>query len=106
MKQFFLIAYDAKDAGAGERRMASRAAHLEAIAKYRDNGRLLLGAAITDDAGKMVGSLIAANFPSRAEFDAWLATDPYLVNKVWENITVLNCSVAPTFKHLLKKNSL
>lgn len=102
-KQFVLIAYDAKDDGAYDRRMACRAEHLDAIAKARTSGNLLCGMAITDDAGKMVGSVIVGNFDSRTEFDKWLEKDPYFTNKVWENITVLNTALAPTFADLIRK---
>ncbi len=73
------------------------------IAKLRTQGNMIFGAAITDDNDKMIGSVIVANFPSRAEFDAWLKVEPYVTHKVWENITVLNAKLAPTFADLIKK---
>lgn len=105
MKQFILIAYDATDADALNRRMAARDEHLQQIANLRASGNMLFGAAITDEADKMVGSVIAANFPSRAEFDAWLKVEPYVTRKVWDKITVLNGKLAPTFSDLVKKAS-
>jgi uncharacterized protein len=105
MKQFILIAYDAKDEDAHNRRMQSRDAHLEVIAKLRAKGNMLIGVAITDDSEKMIGSLIVTNFPSRAEFDAWLKVEPYITHKVWSEIKVLNGKLAPTFTDLLKKAS-
>ena len=105
MKQFILIAYDAADEKAPERRMAARTEHLRLIAELRDNGNMIFGAAITDDSDKMIGSVIAANFPSRAEFDKWLDVEPYVINKVWDKITVLNSKLAPTFADLIKKAS-
>ena len=105
MKQFILIAYDAKDAEALERRMAARTEHLRGISELRDKGNMLFGSAIMDDNEKMIGSVIAANFESRAEFDKWLDVEPYVINKVWEKITVLNGKLAPTFLDLIKKAS-
>lgn len=103
MKQFILIAYDAKDKGAYERRLASRQAHIDAISKLRAEGNAVCGVAIHDDNDKMIGSVVVTNFPSRAEFDKWLATEPYVVNKVWGNMIVLNGKIGPSFEDLIKK---
>jgi len=102
-KQFIIIAYDAKDAGAYERRLASRQAHVDAINKLRAEGSALCGVAIHDDNEKMIGSVVITNFPSRTELDKWLATEPYVVNNVWENITVLNGKIGPSFADLVRK---
>jgi hypothetical protein len=32
---------------------------------------------------------VFAQFPSRTELDAWLASEPYVVNKVWKDIEVI-----------------
>ncbi len=103
MKQFILIAYDAKDEGAYDRRLKSRAAHIEYINTWRAKGNVICGVAITDDAGKMIGSVIVANFPSRAEFDEWLKGEAYVIGKVWDDITVLNGQLGPSFQDLIKK---
>jgi hypothetical protein len=103
MKQFILIAYDAKDENAHARRMATRQAHVEEISRLRAEGKIICGVAITDDTEKMTGSVVVASFPSRAEFDKWLETEPYVVNNVWKDITVLNGSLGPSFADLLKK---
>ena len=95
--QFLILAYDATDADALNRRMAVRAAHMEMIERYKAGGHMHIGAAILDDADKMIGSTIIAEFPSRAELDAWLAEDPYVTGKVWERIEVKPCRIAPTF---------
>jgi uncharacterized protein YciI len=36
----------------------------------------------------MVGSAVIADFPSRAELDAWLAADPYVTQGVWQRVEV------------------
>jgi len=100
MKQFTLIAFDATDPDALNRRMAAREAHLASVVKHRAN--LIFGAAITDKDGKMVGSIISAQFPSREAFDAWHTTDPYIVQNVWEKVTVYDTKLAPPFADLLK----
>lgn len=95
--QFLILAYDATDVKALERRMKAREAHLACIEKYRKNGHIHMGAAILDDEGKMVGSCIIAEFPSVEELDAWLAEEPYVVQKVWEEVGVSDCKVGPSF---------
>ena len=95
--QFLILAYDASDDDALERRMAARAAHLATIEQYKASGNMHMGAAILDDAGKMVGSCIIVEFDTRAELDSWLANEPYVVNKVWGEITVSGCKISPVF---------
>ena len=97
MTQFLLTAYDATDADALTRRMANRDAHLATIERYRQGGNMHIGAAICDDGGKMIGSCIVCEFPSRAELDAWLAAEPYLTGKVWDNVTITECKIGPSF---------
>lgn len=102
MQQFVIIAYDAKDDDAMSRRMVAREAHTKAMAQARADGNMICGAALLDEAGKMIGSNIIVNYPSRKELDAWLATEPYVAGKVWENITVINAKLGDSFKDLIK----
>jgi uncharacterized protein YciI len=103
MPQFILIAHDATDAQAPQRRQDSRSEHLRTIAELRDNGNVICGVAITDENDAMKGSVIITNFETRAQFDTWLANDPYTVNKVWGETTVYNGKLAPTFLDLITK---
>lgn len=93
--EFAVIAYDGKDEGAQERRMAVRESHLALVETLRDN--LIHGGAILDDSGKMIGSIIICDFPSREALDEWLQKDPYVTGKVWEDIQVLPFRTAPSF---------
>ncbi len=88
MPQFVVIAYDGTDAGALDRRMAVRPAHLENVKPMVDAGQLKAGGAILDDVGKMIGSVTICDFPDRAALDRWLATDPYVTGDVWQKIEV------------------
>lgn len=102
MTQFILIAKDATDDGAYERRLASRAEHIEVISKLRAEGKILIGIALTDNEGKMNGSLVVTNFDDRSGFDDWLDNEPYMRNKVWGDITVLTGNIGPSFADLIK----
>ena len=95
--QFLILAHDATDADALNRRMAVREAHLAVIARYKASGNMHMGAALLDDAGKMVGSVIDADFPTRAELNAWLAEEPFVAGKVWDKIDITPCKIAPPY---------
>lgn len=86
--QFLIIAHDGNDDGALDRRMAVREAHLEGARKRSASGMTILGGAMLDDDGKMIGSASVVEVESRAELDAWLEADPYVTGDVWRNITV------------------
>ena len=103
MKQFIIIAYDAKDEGAQARRAAARPTHLELVTKMRAAGQIVFGIAILDKEEKMIGSLMVGNFDTREECDAWLKVEPYVTGKVWHDITVIDGKLPPTFTDLLKK---
>jgi uncharacterized protein YciI len=95
--QFLILAYDATDAGALDRRMAAREAHLASIAEYKAKGHMHIGAALLDDSGKMIGSSLIVEFLTRAECEAWLNADPYVTGKVWHDIKIQPCKIAPSF---------
>lgn len=101
--QFVVIAHDYTDDGALDRRMATREAHLKVVQDNFDAGNQLIGAAMMDEAGKMNGSTMVMNFESRADLDAWLASEPYVTGKVWEKVQVIPCKVPDTFKHCFPK---
>lgn len=105
MKQFVLIAHDATDAEAPARRQTARTEHLRLIAEMRERGHIICGIALTDGEDNMNGSVIVANFESREEFDNWLKSDPYTINKVWGEVTVYNGKLAPAFIDLIAKGT-
>jgi len=86
--QFLLIAYDGSDPGAFDRRMKVRPEHLEKIADLKKSGEFLLGGAILDDDGKMIGSMIVYEFPDRSALEKKLEEEPYLTNGVWKKIEI------------------
>lgn len=94
--QFVLIARDGTGPDAPQRRKAAREAHLRNIEENR--AHMLMGAATLDaPGGTMNGSVMVVDFPSREALDAWLAAEPYIVQKVWGDVTVLPCAVGPAF---------
>ena len=53
--QFILIALDGTDAGASERRLKNRPAHLEKIAQTKKAGNFIFGGAMLNDKDEMIG---------------------------------------------------
>ena len=95
--QWLIVARDGTDAQALERRMVARAAHLENAARLQAEGHLLVGGALLDDDGRMIGSACIAQFDTREELDGWLGADPYVTGKVWQDIQIMSYRVAPHY---------
>jgi uncharacterized protein YciI len=101
--QFVIIAHDGDDDGALARRLAAREGHLATSAAGIKTGEHLVGAALLDDAGKMRGSVMIVEYPSRKEVDDWLAREPYVTGGVWKKVEVIPCKIGPSFEHLVKR---
>ena len=82
--QYFITAYDGADML--EKRMAVRPRHLENMSKV--NGKVLCAGGILDEAGKMKGSVLIIDFDGKDQLDAYLKTEPYIIENVWERVTV------------------
>jgi uncharacterized protein YciI len=82
--EFLLVAYDKTDPGALERRMRVREDHFNRINMLKKAGEFLLGGAILDEKGKMIGSMIVYDFPDRESLDERLKEEPYITEGVWE----------------------
>ena len=94
--QFIVIAYDGIDDKAIERRKAVREDHLKNAKEMFDSGKWLYAAAILDDSGIMIGSMVICDFDSREELKKqWLNREPYVLGKVWEKIDINRAQVAP-----------
>jgi uncharacterized protein len=88
MKQYLIYAKDSTDAGALARRMIVRPAHFEGVKVLKARGCFVMGGAMLNDEGSMIGSTLVLQFETQAEFDAWYVSEPYITGKVWENITM------------------
>jgi uncharacterized protein YciI len=92
--QYLILAYDGTDSDVPARRLAVRGAHLANVAPLVEARTIHVGGAILDERGGMIGSMVLVEFPSRADLDAWLESDPYVTGKVWQRIEVLPFRVA------------
>ena len=96
--QFIITAYDGKDSDASARRSKVREQHLEGVKKLIKEGRHLYGAAILDDDGKMVGSIMIVDYPSRETLTSeWLDSEPYVTGDVWRKIEIKPCRIPDFF---------
>lgn len=86
--QFLVIGRDGKDEKALERRMKARPAHFKIGDELLASRNMWYGCAILDDDGKMIGSMLLMDFPSRKQLDEWLKAEPYVTEKVWEKIEI------------------
>lgn len=94
LKQYFITAYDFTDAEALDRRMAARPAHLEGVRKLKETGNFLIGGAILNPEGKMIGSSLFMQFRNEEELQQWLTEEPYVNGKVWDKIEIKPFRVA------------
>jgi hypothetical protein len=65
--QFTIIARDYTDSEALTRRIAAREAHIALSEKAKARGEQLFGVAMLNEQGKMCGSIIVVELPSRKE---------------------------------------
>ncbi|QKZ13307.1 YciI family protein [Spirosoma sp. KUDC1026] len=82
--QYVIYAYDYTDADALSRRMAVRPAHLAYVRQLKANGQFVMGGALLNDAGQMIGSMLVLELESEAQLETYLQEDPYLVEGVWD----------------------
>ncbi len=101
--QFLLVAYDGTDAEAPARRQKVRADHLTNMLKLKDTGNYILGGAMLNEQGGMIGSTIVVDFPDLSGVDKWLASEPYIIGKVWDKIDVHPFRVAGVAAENVKK---
>jgi len=96
--QFIVTAYDGKDADAVTRRLNARGEHLDGVKRLIKEGRHLFGAAILDDNGKMIGSIMVVDYPSQETLEnEWLKNEPYVTGNVWQDIDIKPCKVPEFF---------
>lgn len=100
--QFFVTAYDATDEGALDRRMSVRPLHLENIKKVKETGKVIAAGGILNEEGNLKGSFLVFDFENRQMLDDYLANEPYVINKVWEDIRIEVCNTVIVNDELYK----
>ena len=80
--------------GSLDKRIATRALHLQRLHALQDAGRLLLAGPFPaidgNDPGPagFTGSLIVAEFDTLSSAETWAAADPYMEAGVYESVSV------------------
>lgn len=87
--QFMIKALDGENKLA--KRMEVRPRHLEGMEKLRSH--IICAGGLLDNEGKMKRSVLILDFPSRDDLDSYLASEPYLVEQVWEKIEIETMNV-------------
>lgn len=86
--QFIITAYDGKDENALARRMAARPDHLANMQRVREVGSVICAGGLTNAEGKPIGSVLVMDFANRQLLEDYLASEPYVIAKVWQDIRV------------------
>ncbi len=71
-----------------DKRMAVRPDHLDYVRKLKASGQFILGGALLNETGQMMGSMLMLTFDTDEQLQDYLRTDPYIVQGVWEKIDV------------------
>lgn len=94
MNQYIVTAYDHTDEGAFERRKGVRPHHLDGAKALKESGNYVIGGALLNDNGDMIGSVMILQFENEEALGAWQQNEPYITQKVWETVDVKPFRVA------------
>jgi uncharacterized protein YciI len=94
MQQYLVHAWDGTDDQALERRMKARPAHFDNSRRIKTSGNFILGGAMLNEEGKMIGSTMVLQFETKEELQQWVDTEPYITGKVWQQIDIRPFRVA------------
>ena len=87
--QFLVKAYDGE--GMLDKRMEVRPRHLEGMKAL--GTQIICAGGLLDESGQMKGSVLIMDFADRSDLDAYLSSEPYVVEGVWEKIEVERINV-------------
>jgi uncharacterized protein YciI len=94
MDQYLITAYDYTDEGAFDRRMNVRPHHVDGAKDLKATGNFVIGGAMLNDEGKMIGSTMILQFENEEELEAWKQREPYITQKIWESVDIKPFKVA------------
>ncbi len=94
MLQYLVSGFDPPTTEALAHRMEVRPLHLAFIKAYKERGEFVIGGAQLDTAGNMCGSMLILQFDSPEGIKTYEATEPYIVQKVWERYTISPFKIA------------
>lgn len=87
-------AKDFTDTEALERRLSVRDTHLVRMQEEKKRGVFIIGGALLNADGNMVGSMILLALPTEEAVWQWIEKDVYKTGRVWDEIIVSSFRVA------------
>ena len=81
MNQYLVTAYDYTDADALQHRMNIGPHHLDGARELKASGNFIIGGAMLNDEGKMIGSVMILQFETEEELKAWQQNEPYITQR-------------------------
>ena len=94
MNQYLVTAYDYTDEDALKRRMNIRPQHLQNLKPLKDSGNYIIGGALLNSEGNMMGSALILQFDNDKALEAWKQSEPYITQKIWETVDIKPYRVA------------
>jgi len=94
MNQYIITGYDYTDEGALYRRMTVRQHHLDNLKHLKETNNYILGGAVLNDDGKMIGSVMIMQFETEEGLEAWKQGEIYITEKIWESVDIKPFRVA------------
>ena len=94
MNQYLVTAYDHTNADALQHRLNIRSHHLDGARELKVSGNFIIGGAMLNDEGKMIGSVMILQFETEEELQAWQQSEPYITQAVWETVDIKPFKVA------------
>jgi uncharacterized protein YciI len=88
MNQYLITGYDYTDTGALQRRMNVRPHHLDGVKALKETGNYIVGGAILNAEGKMIGTVMLLQFETEEALATWKQTEPYITQKIWESVDI------------------
>ena len=94
MKQYLVTAYDYTKEDSLQNRMNTRPHHLDGARALKETGNFVIGGAMLNEDGKMIGSVMILQFETEEELQAWQKSEPYITQGVWETVDIKPFKVA------------
>lgn len=94
MNQYLITGYDYTDKDALQRRLNVRPHHLDGVKELKEKGNYIVGGAILNDEGKMIGSVMILQFETEEALNSWKQSEPYIIQKIWESVDIKPFRVA------------
>ena len=87
--QFIITAHDGENML--EKRLTIRPRHLEGMAKLGKH--IITAGGLLDEEGKPKGSVLVLEFDKREDLDDYIASEPYVLEHVWETVEIESMNV-------------